>query len=88
MNRNISRNASEIINMFTTAMQEQQLESDKHEFNKLKEEINKKHKKYLGDKYKEEESLSKNIQNAEKFKNMEEHRLPLEEFAKMFETDL
>lgn len=54
MSRSISRNASEIINMFTTAMQEQQLESDKHEFNKFKEEINKKHKKYLGDKYKEE----------------------------------
>jgi hypothetical protein len=45
------------------------------------------HKKYLGDKYKVEETLSKNIQNAEKFKSMEDHKMPLEKFIEMHGTD-
>jgi|JI6StandDraft_1071083.scaffolds.fasta_scaffold16089_6 arginine/lysine/ornithine decarboxylase len=87
MSRQISRNASEIINLFTTAVQEQQLENDKKELVKFKDAIEKKHKKFLGEKYKEKETLSKNIQNAEKFKSMEDHRIDLDKFAEMYETN-
>lgn len=80
MQRNISRNASEIISLFTTANQELQLESDKKDLKKFKDTIEKKHKKILGEGYKAEVSLNQNIQNAERFKNMEDHRITVEEF--------
>ncbi|CAD8085019.1 unnamed protein product [Paramecium sonneborni] len=85
-----SRSASSIITAFTEQYQEIQLLEAQREFDEMTKEIMKRRKKLMQqfEKGKKKAPEKTDASKAEKFKNMDEHSIPLTELEKRLETSV
>lgn len=87
----MSKSNSELISWFQRFKQNLQLEEDKVKLKAFTEKISKRRERLIKKfdiQEVDKKSMGKSIEDAEKFKKIDDHRIPLEDFAKRYGTDM